>query len=208
MAYDNRSRSAAAAQTRERVLRAARESFLGVGWAGTTIRAVARAAGVSPETVYKVFGSKAALFKAVYDVALAGDDEPVPMAARPEFRALRQAATPAEVAAAYGQLARTLSERAGPLLALVLTARGSDPDLEAFAATTDAERLVGATMAVREWHARGFLRPGLEEGRARDQLWTFNSPAVFHLFAARGWSGDDYAAWLASTLAATVLRAG
>jgi len=33
-------------------------------------------------------GGKPALLRAVYDVSLAGDDEPVPIAERPAFRAM------------------------------------------------------------------------------------------------------------------------
>jgi AcrR family transcriptional regulator len=208
MAYDNSSRAAAAGATRTKVLAAARDAFLTTGYAGTTIRAVAEAAGVSQETVYKRFGNKARLLKDVYDVAMAGDEEPVPVADRPEARALRAAPGPAEAAAAYGRLARALTERAGPVMRIVLSARGGDPDLDAFVATVDAERLTGATFAVRDWAARGWLRDGLDADRARDQLWTLNSPAVWLLLGERGWSGADYEAWLAGALRALILRAG
>jgi AcrR family transcriptional regulator len=208
MAYDNSSRAAAARATRTKVLAAARDAFLTTGYAATTIRAVAEAAGVSQETVYKRFGSKARLLKDVYDVAMAGDDEPIPVGDRAEAMALREARTPAEAAAAYGRLARALTERAGPVMRLVLSARGGDPDLDAFVATVDAERLTGATFAVRDWAGRGWLAPGLDVERARDQLWTLNSPAVWLLLGERGWSGEDYEAWLAGALRALLLRAG
>ena len=38
------------------------------------------------ETVYKSFGNKAGLLKAVFDVAVAGDDEPVPMVERDDIQ--------------------------------------------------------------------------------------------------------------------------
>ena len=69
-------------------------ALLESGFAATTIRSVADSAGVSQETIYKSFGSKAALLKAVYDVALAGDADEVPLAARPEARAVLEAPTP------------------------------------------------------------------------------------------------------------------
>jgi AcrR family transcriptional regulator len=47
-----------------RILAAAREEFAQHGWAGTTIRAVARAADVDPALVYHYFGSKEALLDA------------------------------------------------------------------------------------------------------------------------------------------------
>lgn len=47
-----------------RILAAARDEFAQHGWAGTTIRAVARAAEVDPALVYHYFGSKEALLDA------------------------------------------------------------------------------------------------------------------------------------------------
>ncbi len=47
-----------------RILRAARAAFAEDGWAGTTIRAVARAADVDPALVYHYFGSKEGLLAA------------------------------------------------------------------------------------------------------------------------------------------------
>ncbi|HTY27063.1 MAG TPA: helix-turn-helix domain-containing protein, partial [Mycobacterium sp.] len=47
-----------------RILEAARESFAERGSAGTTIRAVARAADVDPALVYHYFGSKEGLLDA------------------------------------------------------------------------------------------------------------------------------------------------
>ncbi len=47
-----------------RILSAARDEFAQYGWAGTTIRAVARAADVDPALVYHYLGSKEALLDA------------------------------------------------------------------------------------------------------------------------------------------------
>jgi AcrR family transcriptional regulator len=46
------------------ILAAARDEFTEHGWAGTTIRAVARAAAVDPTLVYHYFGSKEGLLDA------------------------------------------------------------------------------------------------------------------------------------------------
>lgn len=205
MPYDNSARAASARATRARVLAAAHELFSRHGYAGTTIKAVADAAGASSETIYKRFGSKARLLKGVYDVAMAGDDEPVSVADRPQFVAVRDAPGPAAAAVAYAAHARALNERAGDLMRLVLHARGSDPDLDDFVSTVDAERLAGASMAVQQWARHGWLRPGLEPERARDLVWTLNAPAVWLLLAERGWAGEEYAAWLADALTSMVL---
>jgi AcrR family transcriptional regulator len=47
-----------------RILNAARDAFAETGWAGTTIRSVARAADVDPALVYHYFGSKEGLLDA------------------------------------------------------------------------------------------------------------------------------------------------
>ena len=68
------------------MLRAALARFLDQGYSSTTIAQVAGDADVSVETVYKTFGNKAGLLKAVFDVAVAGDDEPVPMVERDDIQ--------------------------------------------------------------------------------------------------------------------------
>ena len=70
-------RQAQTALTEQRIVAAATELFLADGYVATTLEAVARRSRVAPRTVYVRFGSKAALFKRVVDVAIVGDTEPV-----------------------------------------------------------------------------------------------------------------------------------
>jgi AcrR family transcriptional regulator len=205
VAYDNSQRAMAAATTRAQVLAAAHELFLTKGFAGTTIRTVADSAGVSQETIYKSFGSKAALLKAVYDVALAGDAEQVPLAARPEALAVLEAATPDASVKAYAELARIISGRTDPLVRVLLRSRGSDRALEAFATTTDGERLIGARHFVSHWHSQDWLRADLTVDRAAEIVWALNSPEPRWLLLDRGWSQAEFARWIAETIQASVL---
>ena len=118
--------------TRRKVLGAARDLFLRRGYFGATIEAIAQRAAVSPQTVYNVVGGKAALLKAVYDVALAGDDEPVPVGARPIFAEISAATDARSCLRLYARLGREMSERAGPLVTVVFVeGSGRDPDLRA-----------------------------------------------------------------------------
>src|SRR4051795_10024314 len=80
--YESSRRQSQARQTRAAVRDAAERLFLERGYAATTMAAVAEAANVSVETVYKAFGNKPGLVKGVFDVAVVGDDEPVPMMQR------------------------------------------------------------------------------------------------------------------------------
>lgn len=203
--YDNRSRAAAALTTQRRIIEAARDLLLEKGYAETTIKDVAATAGVSAETVYKAFGGKAALLKRVYDVLLAGDEAPTALARRPMITAIGQDSDPRSKIARYAAVARVLGDRLGPLLAVLLGARGSDPALDDFARTIDGERLSGASAFVGHLADQRMLREGLDPAIARDLVWTLNSPAVYLMLSERGWSPQRYERWLSGALAETLL---
>lgn len=203
MAYHSAGREESARRTRTAILIAARSSFVDHGWAATTIRGVATEAGVSPESVYKNFSGKAGLLKAVYDTMLAGDDDPLTIAERPEVAAVRAATTPDRAASAYGSLVAVLAARTQPLMAVVVQARGSDPALDEFAAGLDAERRAGTAAAVRHWHSCGWVAAGQVEA-ATDVVWTLNSPAVRSMLRGRGWQDEAYARWIAGCVVALV----
>lgn len=63
--------AAESAETRARILRAARERFAAGGYRRTSNQEIARAAGVTPTALYHYFASKAELFAAAHDAALA-----------------------------------------------------------------------------------------------------------------------------------------
>src|SRR6202451_4053403 len=86
--YSSSLRSEQTAAGRRRILDAAGALFSEHGYLGTTIAQIAAAADVSTQSVYNMAGGKAELLKAVYDVAVAGDDEPVPMGQRPQIQGM------------------------------------------------------------------------------------------------------------------------
>ena len=81
-AYDASRRQEQARANRAAMLAAGRSLFLEHGYAPTTMKMVAAEAGVSTQSVYQVFGNKPGLVKALVDVAIVGDDQPVPMMER------------------------------------------------------------------------------------------------------------------------------
>lgn len=200
--YDNRGRTQQAQATRGRVLAAARSVLTARGYAGTTMAAVAREAGVSVETIYKGFGSKRALVSQLLGVALVGDDQPVTLAQRPEARAVAAQADGAEMLRRYAGLVRELYDRLGTLPAILLvSARSGQTELEEFAAEMSSKRLADASMTLGQFAATGQLRADLATDHARDLLWAFNSPELHHLLTVeRGWSPQLYEQWLARTL--------
>jgi AcrR family transcriptional regulator len=205
--YSTALRAEQTALTRRRIVDAARRLFVEHGYVGTTIGAVAQAAGVSVQTVYNVLGGKATLLKAVYDVTLAGDDDPVPIGERPEFRAILEAATGRECLARYAAMGRVLGERLSPLLTTLLSqAATGDPDLSAFAATIEGERAVGTRNAATHVARRFGLRDGLDVDAAADVLWALTAPDLAdRLVRRREWGWDRFERWLGTAMADALL---
>ena len=205
--YDNARRAAAARRTQQRVVEAAHRLLLERGYAGLAMADLAQAAGVSVPLLYKVFGPKPQLVKRVYDVLLAGDFDPVPMAERPGFQAVAADPDPRGKLARYAALSRAMAERAGPLTsALLAAARAGEPELREFAATIDRERLAGATALAAHLAEAGALAPGLPVERARDLIWLHTAPDTYRLLVlGLGWSLDEYERWFTTSLAAALL---
>jgi AcrR family transcriptional regulator len=205
--YSTVLRAEQTALSRRRILDAAGRLFLERGYTGTTLGAVAEAAGVSVQTVYNVVGGKAVLLKAVYDVTLAGDDDPVPMGERPEFRAVALAPTGRECLARYATVGRMLGERLFPLLTVLLAqAAAGDADLAAFVATVEGERAIGTRNVAGHVAQRFGLRDGVDVTAAADVLWTLTSPDLAdRLVVRREWGWERFERWLGTTMADALL---
>src|SRR5438105_8681009 len=104
--YNSPLRAEQAQRTRAAVLDAAGRCFLDKGYAATTMKDVAAAAGVSVQTVFGQ-GSKAALLLACVDRAVVGDDEDVPFARRELFQRVLEEPDRAGKFAAAREMART-----------------------------------------------------------------------------------------------------
>lgn len=199
--YDASGRRERARERRTAVLGAARELFERDGFQATTIAGVARAAGVSPESVYKGFGTKAALAKAVFDLVIAGDDEPVPVAERPEARAVADEPDPRRKIALYvaGMVRR--QQRSAAVQIVIRDGRHADRTLEAVWEQLLTERLTGMTMLARNLVATGRLREGIDEDEVRDVLWTAIAVELYELLVLRrGWTADRYGAFVTRTI--------
>ena len=118
-AYDASRRREQAHESRRAMLDAGRGLFLEHGYANTTIPMVAAEAGVSVQTVYKAFENKPGLVKALVDVALVGDDEPVPMMEREFVQRNMAEPDPRKKLLDYGAHLAEIAPRAEPILLVV-----------------------------------------------------------------------------------------
>jgi len=200
--YDSTRRLAQAAQTRLDVLTAARGLFPERGYAGTTINEVATVAGVAVETIYRAFGSKAALFKGVLEAAIAGGAEraAIPPGQRPAVRKMAEEPDPRRVLELHAATQPGIHARSGPYNRVLREAASADPELAAVWRQLEAQRLAGMMRLAKRLHDLGALKPGLSVEEARDVLWTVNSYAVYdHLVVQRGWPPERYRDWIVAT---------
>ena len=204
--YDATRRQEQARQNRRAVLDAAHRRFVTDGYAATTIAAVAADAGVSVETIYKSVGKKPELAKAVFDVAVVGDDEDVPMLQR-QFVA-RNAAEPdpRRKLEAYGAHLSVVAPRISPLLLVIRDAAANDAGAAAVWSQLQGERLTGMTAYATHLDEGGFLRAGVSRDEARDVLWTHNSVELWDLLVRqRGWTDDRFGRWVGQQLVAALV---
>jgi len=184
------------------VLTAARELFPERGYAGTTINDIATAAGVAVETIYRSFGSKAALFRGVLEAAIAGGAEraAMPPEQRPAVRKMAEEPDPRHVLELHAATQPGIHARSGPYDRVLREAASADPDLADVWRQLEAQRLTGMRRLAQRLHDLGALRPGLSVEKARDILWTVNSHAVYDLLVVqRGWPPERYRDWIVAT---------
>ncbi|HXQ55231.1 MAG TPA: TetR/AcrR family transcriptional regulator [Actinomycetes bacterium] len=202
--YDSSGRQAQARRTREAILDAAQRQFLDGGYAATTIAAIAAEAGVSVETIYKAFGGKPGLVRAIYDRGLAGR-EPVPAFQRAD--AIRERQTdPRAIMRNWGTLTSEVSSIVSPIERLVRAAAASDRDMAALLKAHNDVREQRARHHARFLKQRGYLREGVSLAQATDILWTCTSDELYDLLVTqRGWSLPRFARFLGDYLIAALL---
>jgi AcrR family transcriptional regulator len=196
--YTSPTREAKAAQTRARILAAASEKFLTDGYVKTSTLSIAKAAGTSEANVFAVFGSKAELLMEVvlHDIRNAPN---IPVGELGPWEGLvgpdhREAAAARMAAGVRGMMDRSWRSRA----------------VAAAAATVDdaVRDVLRRGAQSRHWGALWFARevlqlPESELDRAADAIWALISVDNYRaLVLDRGWSGDQYEAWLAATVLA------
>jgi len=200
--YDASRRREKARARRLAVVLAARDLFERDGFRLTTIAAVAEHAGVSAESIYKGFGTKAALAKAVFDVVIAGDDEPVPVAERPAAQLVRDEPDVRRRIALYVDGLAQRQARSAKVQILIRDGRHVDDALAPVWATLNEEGLVGMTMLGRHLRDTGQLRDGIGLDEVRDVLWNYLAIDTYErLVLSRGWPLARYSHWLAHAIA-------
>jgi AcrR family transcriptional regulator len=192
--YHSPLRAEQAQRTRAAVLDAAARCFLDKGYAATTMKDVAAAAGVSVQTVFGL-GSKASLLLACVDRAVVGDDEQAPLAQRALFVRLVGAPDRAGKLSAAREMVRTYVPLTVPMIRVFADAAAGDAEIAEAWAEYERRRLQDARVLIGSFEP--WLRPGLDVDRATDIFWAvFSHVPVQNLMGLRGWRLEEYADFL------------
>jgi AcrR family transcriptional regulator len=198
--YNSPLRAEQASETRRRVLVAARELFLADGYRGTTVAAVAAAAGVSPDTIYVSLGGKRGLLERVFQQAREDPDDPAQRVQQRRREEIRQLADPHQrLRRLIGLSCETLA-RISPVHAVIRGAADGDP-----VAAELLSDMLDRRLEVQSRNLHTYLGPGLRDGLSPDDAAecysALLSPDLYNLLTVdRGWPADRYEEWVAELL--------
>jgi AcrR family transcriptional regulator len=205
-AYDSSLRAERARENRAAILRAAHELFVTRGYASTSVAAIAREAGVSPDLIYKVFTNKRRLLMEVLNFVVLQD---------PEARSLQEQEGPQAVKAETDQrrqlamLAADItasSIRSRPVDDVFRSAAATDPDIAERHARVHQTRLKNLRAAVGWVAANGPLRAGVSVEDAAATLWLVTGPDSHRqMVDGLDWEVERWRAWVHSTIEAAIL---
>ncbi|RDV08568.1 TetR/AcrR family transcriptional regulator [Arthrobacter sp. RT-1] len=202
--YNSSGRLEQARRNRVAILEAAERQLGERGYAGATVAAIAEEAGVSVETIYKAFGGKAGLVRALYERGLAGAG-PVPAYERSDD--MREHETdPRTIMREWGLLTAEVASLVTPIRLLMRSAAVHDQEMASLLEDIDNERLKRMRHHARYLKDRGYLREGVSVGEATDILWVCSSAELYELLVTkRGWSLQRFAQYVTQFMVVSLL---
>jgi AcrR family transcriptional regulator len=204
--YKSTRRQVQAQETRRQILEAARKIFLEKGYSGATMSAIAEAAGVAPETVFAVFGNKRTILARLIDLAVGGDEQPIPLLERPGPQGVLHETDPVSQLQRFAKDISQILEHVAPLFEVMRLAAKTEPEIAVLLKNILQERMSNMESFTESLAAHGPLRDGLAETQAAEMVWAITSPELFNLLRSdRGWSQERYVAWLEETLTRLLL---
>jgi AcrR family transcriptional regulator len=199
-------RAEKAQANRQRMRAAAQTLFTSRGYSATSMQAIAHEAGMAVQSLYFTFRTKRALLSELLDVAIAGDDEPVPTLERPRVLAAIDNPDPVAQLRELAGIAREIYERVAPVLQVVAHAAPGDPEIHELWMTNNAQRAVVMEHFITALATKTPLRDGLDTAMATDIALALQSPEMYQFFTThRGWSPSRWEQWTADALVTQLL---
>jgi len=205
--YDSTRRQAQAGETRRQILEAAHKLFIEHGYAGATIEAIAKEAGVALKTVYAVFKNKRKILVTLLNISSStSGEENIPMLERAGPKAVSQEHDQRRQLHMFAQVIANNLEGAAYISEIMQVAAKTEADVDKMVQNLNKQRWQHMAFAVQQIATNGPLQEKMDEAYATDTVWTLTSPEVFLLLTRdRGWSKEKYAEWLADKLIRALL---
>jgi AcrR family transcriptional regulator len=158
---------------------------------------IAERAGVAVDTVYALFGKKAALIEALVEAAISQSDTPLPALQREFVARIRRCSRAADMLALYAQVVSVVHQELAPLVLVIQRAAQSEPTLDQLWQSIAARRAANMLLFADDLIATGDLRRGLTREALADIVWSTNAPEYYALLVTeRGWPAARFEAWL------------
>lgn len=199
--YRSPLREQQAAQTRARILQAARTRFAEQGYAVTTIAQIARDAEVSPQTVYAAFATKPGLALALVE------HTNTESGAADLAKGVAAAQTPEDILRASVHLVCVLHARIGDFIRVMLEAAQVEPELAPVLEAGRASHAGPQRGIAARLQAMGALREDLDVDSVATLLTVWTSPeAIERLVREQGWTYEQVEERVAPTLVRALCR--
>lgn len=198
--YDASGRRAESAETRRRILDAARALVIDQGYRATTIAAVAARAQVGVATVYELVGRKPTILRELIEQAISGTDHAVVAEDRDYVAAVRAEPDAARKLAIYAAAVTAIQQRMAPLYLALRDASSTEPEARAAWREIAERRAANMRKLALDLERTGRLRRDLAVDDVADVIWATNSSELYVLLTVeRGWSAQRFQDWLTDT---------
>lgn len=206
--YDSTRRREKARQNRAAILDAARQLFVADGYARTSITAVARTAGVSPDLVYRHFSNKKGLVVELLNYAVTGELDSPKVLDQERVRTVLDEPDQRRQLAMFADDVAGRIARAQPIDDVIRSAAEVDAEIAEMHAKMHRTRLRNLRRFIEAVASHGPLRDGLDVETATATVWVLAGPETRRQLVDRaGWSQERYAAWLHDAVESYVLGA-
>src|SRR5581483_9895030 len=193
--YRSTSRNAQAAQTRKRILEAAKNLFESEGFEYATIEKIAQVANVAIPTVYSLFQSKRGVLRALMDEVFPKD----------QFEALveksKKATSPEERLLYSARIARQMYDAERAQMEVFRGASVLSPEFKELERERERRRHERQEVTINAMAEEHSLAKDMSMNRARDILWLFTGRDTYRMLVIeQGWTSEEYEKWLADLL--------
>lgn len=189
-----------AERTQAVVCRAAAGLFAAEGYANTSVRQIAEAAGVSVETIYGI-GGKAMVFLRAFELAFTGTPAGASLLDLRELDGVDRARTLPEFVDAVTAFIVNSNYRSAGLWQAYVEAANSDTNLaQAYAQRLKAMRADGRRI-LADSVERGLCHRPEDPDRTVDTIWVTYHPNQYVLLVIHaGWTHQQYESWMNTTV--------